>query len=71
MTNALLKTDFVEESDYRSESSYSASDLKLETKTNGFTLWDYKFNPNTRKKPDTPALKIGRMIHKAKKKSWN
>ena len=65
MTNALLKTDFVEESDYRSESSYSASDLKLETKTNGFTLWDSKFNPNTRKKVDTPALKIGRMIHKA------
>jgi len=65
MINALLKTDFVEESDYRSESSYSASDLKLETKTNGFTLWDSKFNPNTRKKVDTPALKIGRMIHKA------
>ena len=38
MTNALLKPDFVEESDYRSESSYSASDLKLETKTISFSL---------------------------------
>ena len=65
MTNALFKDDFINEKLYRSSSDYSASDVKLEIKTNGFTLWDQKFNPNTRPKPPTAALKLGSMLHKA------
>ncbi len=65
MTNALFKDDFITEKVYRSSSDYSATDVKTEIKYNGFTLWDQKFNPNTRPKPPTAALKLGSMLHKA------
>ena len=65
MTNALFKDDFITEKVYRSSSDYSATDIKTEIKYNGFTLWDQKFNPNTRPKPPTTALKLGSMLHKA------
>ena len=65
MTNALFQEDFIPETVYRSSHDYSASDIKLEIKTNGFTLWDSKHNPNKRIKPSTPALKLGSMLHKA------
>ena len=65
MTNALFKDDFITEKVYRSSSDFSASDIKTEIKYNGFTLWDQKFNPNTRPKPPTTALKLGSMLHKA------
>lgn len=65
MTNALFQEDFIPETVYRSSHDYSASDIKLEIKTNGFTLWDSKHNPNKRIKPPTTALKLGSMLHKA------
>ena len=62
MTNALFQEDVIPETVYRSSHDYSASDIKLEIKTNGFTLWDSKHNPNKRIKPSTPALKLGSML---------
>ena len=55
----------VDESVYRSDPAYSASDLKLLVQQSPKALWNSKFNELAPPRLATPAMKLGSMVHKA------